>query len=89
MIEQPNSSSSPHITAAMAERKKKLGGGGLKIKSGIPFFFPFPRPSPISNKRRPLFFFKDADNILDPSDAIFNGADNKKLHNGGGVGGRG
>ena len=50
---------------------------------------PHPHPLPISITRRPQSFLKDADNILHPSDAIFNGADNKTFIEGcrGGEGG--
>ena len=43
----------------------------------LPLPHPHPHPLPISITRRPQSFLKDADNILHPSDAIFNGADNK------------
>ena len=49
-------------------------GGETKIGQSI---FSVPSPLPISNKRWPLSFFKDAINILHSSDAIFNGAEDK------------
>ena len=52
----------------------KSGGGETKIGQSI---FSVPSPLPISNKRWPLSFFKDAINILHSSDAIFNGAEDK------------
>ena len=45
-------------------------GGAIKVAPPSP-------PPLIDNKRQPLSFFLDADN-LDPPDAIFNGADNNK-----------
>ena len=68
------------LNSAAAERNKKLGA---ENKIGHSIFFQQPPPPPplpthpINNKRQPLSFFKRRRQHLDPSDAIFNGADNK------------
>ena len=68
------------------------------MKLDIPFFFallsssPPPPPLPPPPLPPPNKQSKAADNLLDPSDAIFNGADNKNyiaFHRGAGGEGRG